>query len=128
ERGCTADVIVHLIEIDRRRLYLDAACRSLVCYCIERFGLSEDESAKRVRVARVARRIPEVLDELRAGVIHLTGLWLLAPFLTPDNAADLLPEARCKTRRQIEELIAKRFPKPDLPQRVCPEPQQQTMP
>jgi hypothetical protein len=34
ERGCTADVIQHLMEIDRRRIFLDAACRSLSCYCI----------------------------------------------------------------------------------------------
>ena len=31
ERGSTADVIQHLMEIDRRRIYLDAACRSLAC-------------------------------------------------------------------------------------------------
>jgi Holliday junction resolvasome RuvABC DNA-binding subunit len=128
ERGCTADVIQHLMEIDRRRLYLDAACRSLSSYCIERLGYSEDEANKRVRVAQVARRIPQVLEELRSGAIHLTGLWLLAPVLSQDNAADLLPLARGKTRRQIEELIVRHFPKPDLAERVCPQPQQATMP
>jgi 5-methylcytosine-specific restriction endonuclease McrA len=116
------------MEIDRRRIYLDAACRSLVCYCIERLGYSEDEAGKRVRVAELARRIPQALEELRSGAIHLTGLWLLAPVLTKDNAADLLASARGKTRRQIEELIVRHFPKPDLPERMCPEPEQLPMP
>jgi 5-methylcytosine-specific restriction endonuclease McrA len=128
ERGSTANVIQHLVEIDRRRIYLDAACRSLACYCIERLGYSEDEAGKRVRVAELARRIPRALEELRSGAIHLTGLWLLAPVLSEENAAELLAEARQKTRRQIEELIARRFPKPDLPERVCPEPEQLPMP
>jgi hypothetical protein len=49
ERGRTAEVIEHLVEIDRRRLYLDVACSSLSSYCMERLGYSEDEAAVRVR-------------------------------------------------------------------------------
>ena len=33
ERDCTADMIQHLMEIDRRRIYLDAACRSRAGRC-----------------------------------------------------------------------------------------------
>ena len=54
ERGRTAEVIEHLVEIDRRRIYLDAACSSLSSYCTERLSYSEDEAAVRVRVARLA--------------------------------------------------------------------------
>src|SRR6185369_1524134 len=78
ERARSADVIEHLVEIDRRRLFLGQACHSLSCYCVERLGYSEDEAGKRVRVARLAKRFPRVLDHLRAGSIHLTGLALLA--------------------------------------------------
>jgi len=56
ERACVADVVEHLAEVDRRRAYLDAACRSLSCYCIERLGYSQDEARRRVQVARVAHR------------------------------------------------------------------------
>ena len=37
ERGRTAEVIEHLVEIDRRRIYLDAACSSLSSYCVVSF-------------------------------------------------------------------------------------------
>jgi hypothetical protein len=75
ERVHSADVIEHLVEIDRRRLFLEAACASLSSYCSERLGYSEDEAAIRVRVTRLASRLPQVLGELRSGKIHLTGVY-----------------------------------------------------
>ena len=73
ERSASADVIAHLMEIGRRRLYLDQACSSLYRYARERLRYSEDEALKRVRVARLAEWLPRVLEELRTGAIHLTG-------------------------------------------------------
>ncbi|MFZ5890923.1 MAG: HNH endonuclease [Myxococcota bacterium] len=120
ERGATADVIEHLMEIDRRKLYLGQACSSLSAYCRERLDYSEDQAGKRVRVARLARDVPEVLEELRRGCIHLTGLFLLARHMTRENAAALLAEARGKSRREIERVIAARFPQPDVEESVTP--------
>ncbi|MFZ5892937.1 MAG: HNH endonuclease [Myxococcota bacterium] len=120
ERGATAEVIEHLMEIDRRKLYLGQACSSLSAYCRERLGYSEDEAGKRVRVARLARDVPAVLDDIRNGRIHLTGLFLLAPHVNRDNADELLGEARGKSRREIERLIAARFPRPDVAESIKP--------
>jgi hypothetical protein len=113
------EVIEHLIEIERRRLYLEQACPSLYAYCM-RLGYSEEGALKRMRVARLARRVPRVLEELRSGAIHLTGISLLAKHLTEDNAEALLAEARGKSRREIELLIARCFPKPDVEERISP--------
>jgi hypothetical protein len=118
ERVASHEVVVHLMEIERRRLYLDQACASLYSYCKERLGYSEDEALKRVRVARVALRLPQVLDELKSGQIHLTGLFLLSTRLTPENARELLDAARGRSRRAIEELLARFCPRPDVPQRI----------
>ncbi|MFZ5891693.1 MAG: HNH endonuclease, partial [Myxococcota bacterium] len=120
ERGATADVIEHLMEIDRRKLYLGQACSSLSAYCRERLDYSEDEAGKRVRVTRLARDVPQVLDELRGGRIHLTGLFLLAPHMTRENADELLREGAGKSRREIERAIAARFPRADVEESVTP--------
>ncbi len=120
ERHAMADVIEHLVEMERRRLYLTLAVSSLYRYCIQRLGYAEDAALKRHRVAKLALRLPQVLDELRAGTMHLTGLFLLSTHLTEDNAATLLSEARGKSRRQIEELIARWFPRPDVPPSLQP--------
>src|SRR5678815_4908842 len=93
--------------------------------CIrDSLGYSEDEAAVRVRVARLAARCPRVFEELRAGKIHLSGLGLLAQYVTAENADALVAEARGRSKRQIEELIARRFPRPDVPDRIGRESQQ----
>jgi hypothetical protein len=120
ERQAMADVIEHLVEVERRRLYLTHATSSLYRYCIDRLGYSEDAAMKRHRVAQLALRLPEVLEELRVGAIHLTGLFLLSTHLTEDNASVLLAEARGKSRRQLEELIAHWFPRPDVASSIEP--------
>jgi hypothetical protein len=63
-----------------------------------------------------------VLDELRNGAIHLTGLFLLSQHLTEGNADALLDEARYRSKRELERLIARWFPRPDAPERIVPAP------
>ena len=127
ERLARADVIEHLMEVERRRLYLDQACSSLYVYCCERLGYSEDAALKRARVARLVLRLPRALDELQSGAIHLTGLFLLERYLNDENAEGLLAEARGKSRRELEKttlgsprrgILAIRFPRPDVPSRL----------
>ena len=69
ERMASADVVEHLMEVERRRLYLDQACSSLYAYCRERLDYSEDAALKRTRVARLALRLPRVFDELLGGAL-----------------------------------------------------------
>ncbi len=123
ERLASADVIFHLAELDRRKLYLEEACSSLFAYCVERLGYSEDGANKRVRVARLVQRFPQVLDDLASGAIHLTGLFLLSGHLTEDNVERMLGEARGKSKRQIEELIARWFPRPDVATTITTSPE-----
>lgn len=87
---------------------------SLYRYCIDRLGYAEDAALKRHRVAKLALRVPQVLEELRAGTMNLTGLFVLSKHLTEENAGMLLGQARGKSRREVEELIAHWFPRPDV--------------
>jgi hypothetical protein len=52
--------------------------------------------------------------------MHLTGLVLLAPHLTEENAELLFTEASGKSRREIELVLARRFPRPDVPPKIQP--------
>src|SRR5262245_765626 len=51
---------------------------------------------------------------LEAAHTQTTGLFLLERYLTDENADALLCEARGKSRRELEMLIACRFPRPDV--------------
>jgi hypothetical protein len=110
----TADLLVHLGEIDARKLYLARAFPSMFALCVTDLGFSEDVAYNRIMVARLARRLPTVLDALRSGRVHLAGLRLLAPHLTEENSGAVLAEATGKSKRQIEELTARFAPKPPV--------------
>ncbi len=120
ERRATAEAIVYLAEVERRKLYLREACSSLFSFCVERLGYSEQAALKRMRVARLYLALPQVLEELKSGTVHLTGLFLLSGYLSDENVEPLFVEARGKTRRELELLIARWFPKADVLPSVTP--------
>ncbi len=113
--GVEADVLVHLGEIDERKLYLDWTFASMFAFCVGELGFSEDVACNRIDIARAARRMPVILEALRSGQVHLAGLRLLAPHLTPENQEKVLAEAAGKSKRQIEELVARLWPQPPVP-------------
>ena len=114
-RGTEADLLEHLGEIEERRLYLGGPHPTMFIFCISDYGFSEDVAYQRITVARAARRLPAILDALRSGRVHLTGLRLLAPHVTAENVSAVLSEATGKSTRQIEELVARLAPKPPVP-------------
>ena len=120
EKIATAELLAHIAEFDERKLYLPAAYESMLKYCIGELGLSEDSAKKRIQVARVGRDCPAVFAALADGRVHLTGLRLLAPRLSPENAEELLAAATHKSMDEIEQLLAKRYPRPDVAARLDP--------
>ena len=118
ERHATAQIIAHLAELDSRRLHLGAGCSSLFAYCRDVLGLSDDAAYNRVEAARACRLFPGVLEHLVDGSLTVTSLRLLARHLTVENHRELLAVAARRSKREVEELIAHRFPKPDTPSSV----------
>jgi hypothetical protein len=118
ERRLTATVLVHLGEVEARRLYLPAACSSMHVYCVRVLGMSEDQAFKRIRAARAVRRFPVVGAAVAEGRLHLSGVVLLAPHLTEDNAAELVAEASAKSKAEIEIMLARWAPRVDVSERL----------
>ncbi len=120
DRATTALLIAHLGETDARRLYAPAGYPSMFEYCVREVHFSEDVAYKRIQVARAARLFPSIYDLLADGRLHLTAVVLLAPRLTPENADELLAAAVHRSKAEIEQLLAERFPQPDLPTLIEP--------
>jgi len=110
-----ARLLGHLIEVDVRRLHLKAACRSLFDFCLRRLGMSEGCAFRRINAARLVRRFPGLLARIERGEIHLSALVLLRDHLTKENVEELAAAVAGKSTREIEELLARRFPRPDVP-------------
>src|SRR5262245_47215555 len=114
DRITTADVLAHIAEVDERRLYAPAGYPSMYAYCVGELRLSEDAAARRIQVARIARRFPAIFGAIAAGRLHVTAVGLLAPHLVEHNASDLLAAAEHKSKVEIERMLAERFPRSDL--------------
>lgn len=110
-----AELLEHLAEVEDRRLYLERAFPSMFAFCMKELGMSEGVTANRVYVMRLVRRLPVVLEWIRTGRVHLSGLRLLAPHLTAENCGDLLSEAAGMSKRDIEVLVTRFAPKPPVP-------------
>jgi 5-methylcytosine-specific restriction endonuclease McrA len=114
EHNSMAVVLACFAEIDARRLYVPLGYPSMFAYCVEGKHLSEDSALKRLQAARVARRFPGIFEALADDRLHLAAVCLLAPHLTPANADELLQVAAHKSKSQIEELLAGRFPRSEM--------------
>ncbi|AKU95583.1 hypothetical protein AKJ09_02247 [Labilithrix luteola] len=114
ESRSLARLIVYLVEIEERRLHLELACSSMFDFCTRRLGFSEGEAFRRLTAARLVRRLPVLLDAIASGRIHLSSLVLLRDLLTETNVDEILAAASGKTKREVEELLARMAPKPDV--------------
>ncbi|MBT8492193.1 MAG: HNH endonuclease [Deltaproteobacteria bacterium] len=111
-RRADVEVIRFIAEVDARKLYREQACSSMFGYCRERLGMSEPTAVRRIRVARLARQVPQVLSALESGRVHLAGLALLAPHIDAENVDEVLARAAGLSKRAIEALVAELAPKP----------------
>jgi hypothetical protein len=114
DRRNTVQLLVAIAEIDERKLWARHACPSMFVFCVERFHMSEQVTAKRIWAARTARRFPVVLEMVERGELHLSAIHLLARHLTPENCNEVLRRARHKSSREIERLVAEIAPRPDV--------------
>jgi hypothetical protein len=120
DRRTTARLLAHIAEVDARGLYLPAACSSMFAYCVRVLHLSEDAAFKRIRAARAARRFPQIFDAIADGRLHVTGVGLLAPHLTDENVDEVLAAAAHRTKMELDVLVARLAPRPDLPPAITP--------
>ena len=118
ERDATAQLVAHLAEFDARRLYARAGFSSMFTYCCEVLRMSEDVAYNRIETARAVHRFPVILSALAEGTLNVTTVRLLARRLTPENHAALLAAASGRSKREVEEIVARHYPQPDVPSSV----------
>jgi hypothetical protein len=113
ERSSTAELVEHFAEIEARHLYLGAGFTSLYEYCRRILHLSEDRACTYIAATRAAREFPVISGMLRTGELNLSTLRLLIPHLAGDHR-ELLAAAAFKSKREVQELLARRSPRPDV--------------
>ncbi len=114
----TADLLAHLAEVDERRLHLELGFQSLFAYCTKELGMCEATAGRRIVAARICGRFPGIFERVASGALQLSTLCALNQYLTPENARELFEACALKSRREVELLLAARFPRPDVVEQV----------
>ncbi len=118
ERRTTANLVVHLAEVEARELHLRDGSPSLFEWCRTRWGFGEDKAYNYVKAVAWVRRWPQMGAMLADGRISLSGMRVIGPHLSDGNVDERLAEAAGKSKRELAELVAKWSPRPDVPARV----------
>jgi 5-methylcytosine-specific restriction endonuclease McrA len=119
-RELTAKLVAHLAEIEERRLHLLAGFSSMFEFCTTALRLGEGEAFRRILAARLGRRFPAVYQLLASGILNLSTLELLREWLTDDNHEELFAAVANKSKREVQAILASRFPRPDKPSKIRP--------
>ena len=76
--------------------------------------MCESSAGRRIAAARVCRQFPEAFALVAKGGLHISALCSLKPYVNGENATELFELCSGKSARRVEELLAARFPKPDV--------------
>jgi hypothetical protein len=87
-------------------------------YCRVVLQLSEHAAYGRIEAARAARRFPVILEMLADGSLNLTAVGLLGRHLTRDNYRAVLEEAKGRSKSEVEVIVARLHPQPDVPSSI----------
>jgi hypothetical protein len=117
ERECTTQILRHLQEIERRKLFSDLRCRSLFEYAVKVLGYSEAGAGRRIAAMRLLTEIPEVAEKLESGALNLAKLCQAQTYfrsvrqaepaqaLNTERKKEVLEKLENKTTRQAERVL-----------------------
>ena len=107
--------IAELAEFDARKLWAPVGYHSMYDYCLKKHLLDHHLTCRWIAIARVGQRYPVIFPALADGRLSQTTVLMLRPFLLSHTALALIQEAMGKTKRQVEKLLASKFPQQDVP-------------
>ena len=77
ERNSLKDVLLHVIEVDRRQVYFDFNCSSLFAYMTEVMGYSNGPAQRRIDAARLSYEVPQLVETIESGALNLDQVRLM---------------------------------------------------
>jgi hypothetical protein len=112
ERALLVELLWHIAEVDRRRLYLEMAFPSLFAFATGFLGYTKAAAFRRTTASRLLARFPIVADHLADGRLNLTTLVELRDVLDESRLDEILRRAAGRTEEQVKELVAALAPRP----------------
>ncbi len=72
EREILSEILQHLKEVERRKLYSDLDYSSLFEYCLRELKYSEAQAGRRLQALKLIRELPQVEEQIASGALNLT--------------------------------------------------------
>ena len=88
ERQINIQVLQHLQEIEKRKLYLDRGFPSLFEYAVKELGYSHSAAYRRIKTMRLCRDIPQAASKIKTGSLNLTTASQLQTFFEKKKRKD----------------------------------------
>jgi len=123
EQSLTLEVIDHLQEIARRRLFARLGYGSPFEYAVKALGYSEPAAAQRIAAMRLARDVPEARQAMERGGLALTSAAAVQRFIQreerqtgtrvpAEKKAEIISECAGKPSREVERVLAEKASTP----------------
>ncbi|MCB9025061.1 MAG: HNH endonuclease [Bdellovibrionaceae bacterium] len=74
ERQLLTQVLHHLKEVERRRLFSDLGYQSLFEYAVKELKYSEGQAGRRIQAMRLLKELPEIEKKIESGALSLTNI------------------------------------------------------
>ena len=120
ERILTIEVLKHLREVDRRRLYSERGHSSLFEYAVRELTYSESAAQRRIFAMRALKDLPELEAQIQSGELKVTQLAQVQSFFRAESKAgiaysmsqkrELIQSTVGKSTRETEKILAEKNP------------------
>ncbi|KYG63664.1 hypothetical protein AZI86_12605 [Bdellovibrio bacteriovorus] len=98
ERKITHLVLLHINEIETRKLHLDMGYDGMYSYLTKGLGFSDGAAYRRLQSARLLNQVPEVAEKIEAGTLNLSQLTQVQKCLTEASQKGVVVSAYQATR------------------------------
>ncbi len=112
------ELIEILQEIESKRVFIALGHASLYNYAVDSLGLSENVAFSLITVARKARQVPELGEQLRQGKITLSKAKRIATVIEPHNQAEWIHKASTLPSRLLEKAVVTARPEEAVRERI----------
>jgi 5-methylcytosine-specific restriction endonuclease McrA len=121
ERITSKFIVLHLIEIDARKLYAIRGFDSMFRMLVEKFKLSESSAYRRLRAMRLMKDVPQIQASLVTGEVNLTTLSMVQSQIrreekvtgekvSNERKTEIAESLKNKTQAQTEVALFKLLP------------------
>lgn len=117
ERELLIEILKHLREVERRRLFSKYGFSSLFDYAIKRLRYSEDQAARRISAMRLLKELPSIEKKVENGALTLTHLSKAQTLFRNEKKAsvsrtsaeklELLSKIEKTSKREAEKIFEK---------------------